>query len=40
MLEERNSLLFRAKGKGGTHPELTGKGEGKGESSGKREFLG
>jgi hypothetical protein len=29
--EERSSLLFRAKGGGGSHPELPGKGEGEDE---------
>jgi hypothetical protein len=32
--------MFRAKEGGGTHPKLPGKGEGKAEGWGKREFPG
>jgi hypothetical protein len=40
-LPERSSLLFTAKaGRGNTHPELPGKGEGKAEGWGKREIPG
>jgi hypothetical protein len=38
--EEGSPLLFRAKGGGGTHPELLGKGEREAENWGKRELPG
>jgi hypothetical protein len=40
LTEDRSLLLFRAKGAGGTHPELPGKGEGEAGGWGKREFPG